>query len=147
MNKNKNISLFAVSFSQGFTSPNIPIASFQQGDKDICFLLDTGSDDNVINKSALSYVDHQMDDDPARRTTLSGVNGTTEVEHCSVVFSCEDETYKVGFLIADLDEAFGAIKKGHSITIHGILGSKFLRTHNVIMDFKNLVAYSKDKEK
>ena len=106
MNKDKNVSLFAISFSQGFISPNIPIASFQQGDKDIVFLLDTGSDNNVINKGALDYVDHEMLDDDGNITTLSGVNGTTEVQHCSIKFSCEDETYKANFLIADLNEAF-----------------------------------------
>jgi predicted aspartyl protease len=144
MNKNNNISLFAVSFSQGFTSPNIPIASFQQGDKDIVFLLDTGSDNNVINKSALEYIDHQMYETPEdQKMTLSGVNGTTEVGHCSIQFGNEEENYKADFMIADLDEAFNVIKKGHCITIHGILGSKFLRTHNVVLDFKNLAAYSK----
>lgn len=144
MNKDKNVSLFAISFSQGFISPNIPIASFQQGDKDIVFLLDTGSDNNVINKGALDYVDHEMLDDDGNITTLSGVNGTTEVQHCSIKFSCEDETYKANFLIADLNEAFGTIRRGHCITIHGILGSKFLRSHNVVLDFKNLSAYSKE---
>lgn len=145
MNKNNNISLFAVSFSQGFTSPNIPIASFHQGNKDIVFLLDTGSDNNVINKSALSYVEHEMHvSDEGKKTTLSGVNGTTEVESCSIKFSCDEETYKADFLVADLDEAFGTIIKGHCIHIHGILGSKFLRSHNVVLDFKNLAAYSKE---
>ena len=144
MNKNDNISLFAVSFSQGFISPNIPIATFQQGNKDIVFLLDTGSDNNVINKEALEYVEHEMYDTSDRVTTLSGVNGTTQVEHCSIKFSCEDESYKADFLVADLSEALNTIKKGHCITIHGILGSKFLRNHNVILDFKNLTAYSKE---
>jgi predicted aspartyl protease len=143
MSKNNNISLFAVSFSQGFTSPNIPIASFQQGDKDIVFLLDTGSDNNVINKSALDYVDHTMFEDTGGKTTLAGVNGVTEVQHCSIKFSCEEDVYEANFLVADLDEALNTIKKSHCITIHGILGSKFLRSHNVVLDFNSLSAYSK----
>ena len=145
MKKNNNISLFAVSFSQGFTSPNIPIASFQQGNKDIVFLLDTGSDNNVVNKSALNYIEHQMHiPEEGEKLTLSGVNGTTEVETCTIKFSCDEEIYKADFMVADLDEAFGVISKGHCITIHGILGSKFLRSHNVVLDFKNLAAYSKE---
>lgn len=142
MNKNNNTSFLAVSFRQGFVSPNIPIATFSQGDKDIVFLLDTGSDNNVINKGALDYVEHEMLEG-GDTTTLSGVNGTTEVEHCSIKFSCEDDTYKADFLVADLNEAFNTIKKGHCITIHGILGSNFLRKHNVVLDFNNLTAYSK----
>ena len=142
MNKNNNTSFLAVSFRQGFVSPNIPITTFSQGDKDIVFLLDTGSDNNVINKGALEYVEHEMIEG-GDTTTLSGVNGTTEVEHCSIKFSCEDDTYKADFLVADLNEAFNTIKKGHCITIHGILGSNFLRNHNVVLDFNNLTAYSK----
>lgn len=144
MNKNNNISLFAVSFSQGFTSPNLPIASFKQGKKDIVFLLDTGSDNNVINKSALNHVEHQMITfEEGQRATLTGLNGTTNVEMCSIQFSCDEETYKADFLVADLEEAFGSITRSHCITIHGILGSKFLRKHNVVLDFKTLSAYSK----
>ena len=142
MKKNNNTSFLAVSFRQGFVSPNIPIATFSQGDKDIVFLLDTGSDNNVINKGALDYVEHEMLEG-GDTTTLSGVNGTTEVEHCSIKFSCEDDTYKADFLVADLNEAFNQIRKGHCITIHGILGSNFLRNHNVVLDFNNLTAYSK----
>lgn len=142
MRKNKNISLFAVSFRQGFISPNIPIATFNQGDKEITFLLDTGSDNNVINKGALDYVEHTMIEG-GDKTTLSGVNGTTEVKHCSIKFTCEDENYEANFLVADLDEAFGTIRKGHCITIHGILGSVFLRENNVVLDFKTLSAYSR----
>ena len=142
MNKNNNISLFAVSFSQGFTSPNIPIATFQQGDKEIVFLLDTGSDNNVINQKALQYIDHQKIEGDV--TTLSGVNGTTQVEHCVIKFSCNDENYEANFLVADLEEALGTIRRSHCITIHGILGSKFLRKYNVVLDFKNLSAYSKE---
>lgn len=145
MKKNNNISLFAVSFSQGFTSPNIPIASFQQGNKDIVFLLDTGSDNNVVNKSALNHIEHQMHvPEEGKKTTLSGVNGTTEVETCTIGFSCDGEDYEADFMVADLDEAFGVINRSHCITIHGILGSKFLRSHNVVLDFKNLAAYSKE---
>ena len=143
MEKSNNISLFAVSFRQGFISPNIPIATFQQGDKDIVFLLDTGSDHNVINKSALEYIDHQMLEGDENVTTLSGVNGTTQVQHCIIEFSCGDEKYKANFLVADLDEAFGTVKKGHSIIMHGILGSLFLKENNVILDFNNFTAYSK----
>ena len=145
MNNNNNVSLFAVSFSPGFTSPNLPLAVFQQGDKDLVFLLDSGSDNNVINEGALDYVEHEMHNMPEGDPhTLSGVNGTIEVKHCSIKFSSEDESYKADFLVADMNEAFGAIRRCHCITIHGILGSKFLRSHNIVLDFQNLSAYSKE---
>ena len=144
-NKQNNLSLFAVSFAQGFISPNLPIASFKQGDKDLVFLLDSGSDNNVINEGALDYIEHEMYNAPDGNThTLSGVNGTTEVKHCSIKFSSEEKSYKADFLVANMNEAFGMIKRHHCITIHGMLGSKFLRSHNIVLDFQNLSAYSKE---
>ena len=139
--KKDSISLFTVSFKQGFVSPNIPIATFQQGDKKIVFLLDTGSENNVINKEALSYIKHEVKE--GALTTLSGVGGTKEVSHCSISFMCDGEEYTADFLVTDLKEAFDMIEREHGITIHGIIGSVFLRENNVILDFKNLAAYSK----
>ena len=141
--KKNNISLFTVSFKQGFISPNIPIATFKQGDKDINFLLDTGSDNNVIDSSALKQFDYKIHEDGAI-TNLTGVGGTQEqVQICTLTFSCEDEEYTQEFLVTDMKHAFDIIKKDHCITIHGILGSVFLRENNIVLDFKNLAAYSR----
>ena len=42
MEKNKSKSLLSFSFAQGFTSPNIPIATFCQDNKELNFIIDTG---------------------------------------------------------------------------------------------------------
>lgn len=141
---NNNISLFAISFKQGFVSPNIPIATFYQGDKKINFLLDTGSDKNVVNIKALDNIEHQVIEDDEHTFTITGVGGTKEVSMCSIPFSCDDKEYKAEFLATDLSEAFGVIEKDHSIILHGIIGSRFLRENNIVLDFKNLAAYSKE---
>lgn len=142
MDNNKNISLFAVSFKQGFVSPNIPIATFHQGDKDITFILDSGSDNNVIDSEAVKgFVHKKVESNDAIH--LSGVGGSKDTEKCSLSFECEEETYTTDFLITDIKDAFELIKKEHGFTLHGILGSNFLREHNIILDFKNLAAYNK----
>lgn len=141
MKKNNTISLFAVSFKQGFVSPKIPIATFYQGDKKLNFLLDSGSDKNVVDQKTLDSIEHEIISEGT--TSLSGVGGVTKVDTCRVKFKCDDEEYTEDFLVADLSEAFGMIENDHCITIHGIIGSTFLRQNNVVMDFQNLVAYSK----
>ena len=141
--KNKNLSLFTVSFRQGFISPNVPIASFKQGNKTLNFLLDTGSENNVINESALQFIEHEMLQHNEGKVTLSGVGGTTEVGHCAIKFKCGEEEYKPTFLVTDLTEAFSLLEQEHSIILHGILGSLFLKEHNVVLDFTKFVAYSK----
>lgn len=144
MNKDNNISLFAVSFKQGFVSPNVPIATFYQNGRRLNFLLDSGSDKNVIDKSTLSYIDYKVIE--GENVNLGGVGGITKVETCKITFSIDSEEYTETFLITDLSQAFGMIEDDHSITLHGIIGSTFLRKNNVVLDFQNLAAYSKSKE-
>lgn len=143
MSKKKNsLSLFTVSFKQGFISPNVPIATFYQGEKKINFLLDTGSDNNVIDATALKQFEHKIHED-GDSINLTGVGGTKEVSTCSLTFRCEEEEYTQDFLVTDMKHAFDIIEQDHCITIHGILGSVFLRENNVVLDFQNLAAYSR----
>lgn len=145
MNKNKNtISCFAVSFSKGFKSPNIPLATFHQGDKDLTFLLDTGSEYNVTNKKSLSEVTHTMLNEGKSTHSLAGVGGTEDVSACTITFNCDGEEYTENFLVSNsIDAAIEGIRREHGMTIHGILGSVFLKEHNIVMDFNNFMAYSK----
>ena len=144
MDKPNKISLFAVSFSQGFVSPDIPIATFYQGDKELHFILDSGSNDNVISHTFLKQLDYNMKESNPESDVLAGVGGVKPVKVCTLSFSTEETKYTADFLVSDsLDEAFQGIRKGHCITIHGMLGSKFLRQHNVVIDYTTLSAYSK----
>ena len=138
----KNNSFLSFSFSKGFTSPNLPIATFYQGDKELNFIIDTGSDDNVINKEALKDIKHEMME---HKGTLAGVGGVFEVEACNISFQLESESFTAKFLISDsLQHAFDDIRKAHAIPLHGMLGSKFLMQNNIVLDFNNMIAYNKD---
>lgn len=141
--KNNNISFFLVSFKQGFVSPKLPIATFEQNGKKLNFLLDSGSDNNVINKEMLSTLNHEKIETV---TNLAGVGGVSKTEVCRIKFSCGDQEYTEDFLITDLSQAFGLIEQEHCIPLHGIIGSSFLRKNNIVMDFEKLIAYSKEKK-
>lgn len=141
MENNKSKSLLSFSFAQGFTSPNVPIATFHQDGKEINFIIDTGSDDNVINRKALNEIKHEKVE---YNGTLAGVGGVFQVEACNITFQYEGETFTTKFLIADhLQQAFDDIRKAHAIPLHGMLGSKFLMQNNIVLDFNNMVAYNK----
>lgn len=140
MKKNHN-SFLSFSFSKGFTSPNLPIATFYQGDKELNFIIDTGSDDNVICKEALKEIKHKM---VKHDGTLAGVGGVFKVEACNISFQLEGDNFVAKFIISDhLKEAFDNIRKVHAIPLHGMLGSKFLMENNVVLDFNSLTAYNK----
>ena len=83
MNKTINtLSCFTVSFSKGFKSPNVPLATFYQGKKELIFLLDTGSEYNVTTKKTLDRIEHTILNNGDNTHTLSGVGGTEEVSNC-----------------------------------------------------------------
>ena len=140
MKKNNHKSFISFSLSKGFTSPNIPIATFYQGDKELNFIIDTGSDDNIVSKDFLPDIKHEKLD---YKGTLSGVGGVYEVEGCTITFTHENESFTGMFIVSDtLKEAFDKIRACHGIQLHGMLGSKFLRENNIVLDFNNLMAYN-----
>ncbi len=141
MNKN-NKTFLAISFGGGFTSPNIPIATFYQDGNELNFVLDTGSDDNVVDREALSKIQHEKIEHSG---TLSGIGGTAQVEACAIKFTYGGEEFKEKFLISDtLNDAFSKIRAAHAIPLHGMIGSKFLRKNNLVLDFTNMIAYNQN---
>lgn len=143
MYKDKNKSFLAFSFSQGFVPPNIPIATFKQGDKELNFILDSGSDRNVIDKGVLSEIQYEKINSEDIHT-LTGVNGVVQVEKCKITFQHGEDEYTTEFLVTDLKEAFDTIRAAHSIPLHGMLGSVFFKENKIIMDFDKMVAYNKE---
>jgi hypothetical protein len=140
---NNNISLLAISFRQGFIPPKLPIVTFKQGDKDITFLIDSGSNRNVINKEALAFIEHEVIESKDK-ITLSGLNASpTEVSLCSIKFSNDGKEYKQTFLVTDLSAPMKGIKEDHGLTVYGMLGSPFLEEYKVILDYDQMIAYSK----
>ena len=137
--KNNN-SYLAFSFSKGFISPNIPIATFNQENKELNFIIDTGSDDNVIDKEALKDIKYEMVE---HEGTLAGVGGVYQVGACNITFTLGDDTFTTKFLISEhLQEAFNNLREAHAIQLHGMLGSNFLRSNNIVLNFNNLTAYN-----
>lgn len=142
MKKKNSYSLLSFSFKKGFTSPNLPITTFMQGDKKLNFLLDTGSDMNTIDKNVVEKLQYRKIDDTV--THVTGVGGRQTVESCIIEFSYGDKKFETEFLITDLKEAFGHLEDACGIPLHGLIGSSFLRENNLILDFQNLTAYDND---
>ena len=82
MIKNKSNSFLALSFSQGFVSPNIPIITLSQGDTELNFILDTGSDRNIIDVSILPKLEYEKYEKLGEEITqaLTGAQQTVREE-------------------------------------------------------------------
>ena len=130
-----------MSFREAMDLTNLPIVTFYQGDKKFNFLLDTGSSLSVINQSALESITHTTSDNTG---SLFGVDGVKrEVSYVSIDLSYKNNNYTEEFQVLDMQNAIDQVKAESGVNMIGIIGSEFFRKYRYILDFNELVAYSK----
>lgn len=130
-----------MSFSDSFKLTGQPIVIFNQGKKTFNFLLDSGSTDCIIDSNVLDKIEHEKIN---AVTTLSGMDGIDhEVPYCKITLYFNDRGYEYAYLINDMGKIFKSIKEATGVTLHGILGTKFFNEFKYVLDFDELIAYSK----
>lgn len=131
----------SMSFKEAMDLAELPIVTFYNKDKKLNFLLDTGSDFSHINKSALPSLEYKEIN--GNKNIISAGGSTQSLGCCEMTVAYKNQKFVDKFYVSDLDEAFGVIKSETGVQIHGILGSKFFAKYKYILDFENLIAYSK----
>lgn len=130
-----------MSFRESMDLTNLPIVTFYQGDKKFNFLLDTGASLSVINQSALESIEHTTLEGNG---TLFGVDGVKrDVTYASINLTYKNSNYSENFQVLDIQNAIDQVKAESGVNMIGILGSEFFRKYKYILDFNELVAYSK----
>lgn len=131
-----------ISFKQGLDLTDLPICTFYQGENKLNFLLDTGSSSNLLDsriKNNCQIIKYLND-----KATLTGVGGTIHpVTSCIMDIEYNGEKYSDIYVISDVSAPFDAIKKSYGVKVHGILGNKFFQKYKYVLDFNELIAYSK----
>lgn len=131
----------AMSFREAMDLTNLPIVTFYQGDKKFNFLLDTGATLSVINQAALESITHTTTNETGE---LFGVDGVKrEVSYASINLAYKNKAYTEEFQVLDMQEAIDQVKAESGVNMVGIIGSEFFRKYKYILDFDELVAYSK----
>lgn len=142
INKILNIKANSMSFKEAMDLAELPVVTFMQGEKKINFLLDTGSNNCIIDSTFVKSIEHTMLD---METNLYGLEGNVQRPSiCTFKMSYKGREYEYPYLVQDMSAAFGAIKKETGVTIHGLLGSKFFNEFKYVLDFDELIAYSKE---
>ena len=130
-----------MSFRESMDLTELPVVTFYQGDTKINFLLDTGSNNSLINAYCGLNINFEGIEN---ETEIYGINGETiKAKGAEIEFSYKKFVFKYQFQICDLTKTFESIKKETGVTIHGILGNQFFKEYSYILDFDKLVAYSK----
>lgn len=131
----------AIDFGTAMRLCELPVATFFQGDKSFNFLLDTGSNDSIIDSNVLKDIEHKVTN---KKSLLHGMEGhKKEVSDCIITLSFKGNDYTFDYLIQDMKQAFDSIKHETGVTLHGIIGSKFFNKFRYVLDFAELIAYSK----
>lgn len=120
----------------------LPVVTLYNNEKKFNFLLDTGSTDNHISSKALKHMSCTESD---KSLNVYGFNGN--VDHnkgYNIRLNYKDKEFHIeAYESKALDTSFEMIKKENGVTLHGILGSKFLTKYGYILDFYKLIVYAK----
>ena len=132
-----------MSFLESINLTGIPIISFVNNDQIINLVLDTGSNTNIIDKETLKSLEYKVSD---TKNSVIGIAGTTEESNYVLVpLSYKKKEYDMICLASDMSESMAAIKETYGVTIHGLLGTGFFTKYKYILDFDEMIAYSKSK--
>lgn len=130
-----------ISFKESMDLTELPIITFYNNNTKLNFILDTGANTSAIDSKCLTNINYK----PTNSTVdVIGIEGTPQrVELIDVSLKYKDREYKDTFQVVDLSKPFSKIKKDTGVNLSGILGNKFFTKYKYILDFDNLIAYSK----
>lgn len=132
----------AMSFRQGLDLTGLPIVTLGQGENRFNFILDTGSDISMIDSNAMPFIKHEvLPDIEGSVIGMDGIMHKTTV--CNVTMYYKDKSLEFDCLVKDLSDSFKTMKNRYGVNLHGMIGSKFFNKYKYILDFNEMIAYSK----
>ena len=135
-----------ISFKETMDLLNIPIITFVCNEKKLHFLLDSGSSYSHISPEAVNYIGGKLENIGEDVQTVGAGGMLNNNKHCILKLEYNKEFYDSDFIVTEqLAQQLEAIKKDFNIEIHGVLGGDFLSRYDYVIDFKELVVYSKRK--
>lgn len=131
-----------MSFREAMDLAELPVVTFYQGTEKFNFLLDTGSNHSHISVEA----EERIKGVPmVGSENVQGVGGAMAVDRAvNATIEYKSKSYEVLLLVGEhLSDTFRTIKETTGVQVHGILGSSFLSDNRYVLDFDELIAYSK----
>lgn len=131
-----------MSFLEGLDLTGFPIVTMSNNGTKMNFVLDTGSVHSLINKD---IVESLIYNETSYVVTISGIDDKHREDEPAITMelSYKDKTVRGMFVMTDLSSIFTSVKKETGVQLHGLLGSDFFKQNKYIIDFNEMVAYSK----
>lgn len=115
---------------------NLPIIKLKVGDKDVNFVVDTGSEANIISSSYYKENEKLFKVVKDYEYVLSTMDTETKMKS-NIVETIVEDSITVNFVTMEINPMLNNISNKQGITVKGILGIKFLYDNNVVIDFSN----------
>ncbi len=130
-----------MSFKESMNLTELPVITFYNKSTKLNFLLDTGSNECVINSKIIDSLNYTKLD---KKGSVFGMEGNSiDIDYISIDFTYNNKSYSSSFQVVDMQDAFERVKQESGVTIHGILGNLFFEKYKYVLDFKELAAYTK----
>ena len=132
-----------ISFKETLDLVGIPIVTFSIGEKKLHFVLDTGANKSIINKKIADKLGATAENGTSK---VVGIEGKAQdCYYTTLNLNYKDTDYQEKFQVMDMTATFKEIKNTYGVTLHGILGSSFMEKYKYVLNFEEMVAYSKKK--
>ena len=126
----------------GLEKAGLPLILTTDNPKNLCFLIDTGSTNDVIFDFVYEHFKDYftLTDESQNIMGIDGLLKPTIIVNADLQF--EDLRYKSPFVILEADDAITQVQAETGIQIHGILGTPFLIENKCLIDFDKLIIKS-----
>jgi hypothetical protein len=139
LSNNKQTVSYPISY--GLKNTGLPLIVVEINQQNLCFLLDTGSNKNLIDQRVYEFFKEQVE--TVGCSTILGLEGNKQDSAViKLNFNFENHSYSTNFNVFDSSNAFGTIEDESDIQIHGIIGNEFFIENEWIIDFEKLTVYS-----
>lgn len=138
------IVIIAVKLLVGIINPGVafegkkgfPIIKFLCGNTVLTFLVDSGSSDSHITKSASKLINGNSVDINYSYIGSTGESNVSKIMEISLIYNGKE--FKNNFIInGNLDEAFSSTNELLGVRVDGLLGSDFLNKYKARINFKS----------
>ena len=125
----------------GIYKTGLPLIVVKLFGKDICWMLDTGSNRNIIDHRIYEHFKDRLKQSETSSEVYT-LNGAARGITIDVPFCFEDHDYLEPFLCTEMTDTFDKINEESGIQIHGILGNHFFLKYGWVLDFDKVIVYN-----
>lgn len=130
-----------ISFRETMDLCELPIITFVNNEIKLNFILDTGANASVINREILPKLSCEKSQ---KQGNIYGLEGKRQsVDFITMGISYKNKEFKEEFQVLDMNPIFNNLKADYGINVHGILSSTFFQKYKYVLNFDELIAYSK----